>query len=135
MNVCHSQKVLHIAAWSHNVEELHRGLSQGFVTTDDTLYLDRTALQWAIINSAGAPPENPAVRDTVKFLLGAGADPQKTVYGDSLGAIALNDQVETAFDLLKHLQKDIQSLNPCNLPDPSKHSGLWGYMLTPKMLS
>ena len=124
--------LLHIAARFHDVEELHRGLSQGFVTTD-TLYLTRTALQWAIINSAGAPPENPAVRDTVKFLLEAGADPQTTVYGDSLGAIALrNDQVETAFDLLKHLQKDIQSLNPCNLPDPNKHSGLWGYMLTSK---
>ena len=124
--------LLHLAARFHNAKDLQVGLSQGLVTPD-SLYKERTALQWAVINSNGAPPENHDVKATVKLLLDAGANPKKNVFGDSLADVALkNSQVEIACHLMKHSQKDIRSVNPLLLPDPEKHSGLWGYMLTSK---
>ena len=61
----------------------------------------------------------------------AGANPDRKVDGDSLAALALrNNQVEAALYLLKHIQRDIQSLDPCNLPEPLKNFGLLGYVLT-----
>ena len=122
--------LLYIAARFHNAEEVKKGLSFGLVKPDAE-WNRRTALQWAVINSNGAPPENPAVKATVKVLLDAGANPKKVIYGDSLVDVALkNNQVETAFHLMKHYQKDMTSLNPLAFPEPEKHSGLWGYMLT-----
>ena len=91
----------------------------------------KTPLQMAVINSAGKPPDNSDVRDTVRLLLQAGANPGRKVDDDSLAALALrNNQVEAALYLLKHFQRDIQSIDPCNLPEPLKNFGLLGYVLT-----
>ena len=100
--------LLYIAARFHDAEEVKEGLSCGFARPDAE-WNRWTALQWAVINSNSAHPEDPAVKATVKVFLDAGANPKKVVYGDSLVDLALkNNQVETAFHLMKHCQKDIK---------------------------